>query len=133
MANQLFTIDQLKEAHAKVKSGADFPAYIQEIKSLGVSAYENYVSDGVTVFYGKDGTQVSGPAKYPAMEIMDTASIAKLQHHLLEHQQGQTDYFTFCKHAAEAGVERWKVSLADMTCTYSDKAGNDMLTEAIPS
>ena len=32
----MFTVEQIKAAHSKVKSGADFPAYIQEIKALGL-------------------------------------------------------------------------------------------------
>jgi hypothetical protein len=35
----MFTVEQIRAAHNKVKSGADFPAYIQEIKALGVSQY----------------------------------------------------------------------------------------------
>jgi uncharacterized protein YbcV (DUF1398 family) len=31
----MFTLEQIKQAHSKVKSGADFPKYIQEIKILG--------------------------------------------------------------------------------------------------
>ncbi|WP_449397691.1 hypothetical protein [Chryseobacterium wanjuense] len=30
-----FTIEQIKAEHQKVKSGADFPRYIQAIKDLG--------------------------------------------------------------------------------------------------
>lgn len=32
----MFTVEQIEEAHSKVKSGTDFPNYIQEIKNLGV-------------------------------------------------------------------------------------------------
>ena len=39
----MFTVEQIKEAHSKVKSGADFPQYIQEIKILGVTAFETWV------------------------------------------------------------------------------------------
>ena len=35
----MFTIEQITEAHSKVKSGADFPAYIQELKKIGVTHY----------------------------------------------------------------------------------------------
>lgn len=31
----MFTVEQIETAHAKVKSGADFPNYIKEIKELG--------------------------------------------------------------------------------------------------
>jgi uncharacterized protein YbcV (DUF1398 family) len=34
------------------------------------------------------------------------------------HQQGKTDFPTFCKHAAETGVEKWRVDISQMTCTY---------------
>ena len=51
---------------------------------------------------------------------------------LKEHQQGKTDYFTFCKSCAETGIEKWVVSLIDMTCIYYDKIGNKILVEQIP-
>ncbi|MBY0425047.1 MAG: DUF1398 domain-containing protein, partial [Cytophagales bacterium] len=61
----MITINKIKEAHSKVKSGADFPKYIQEIKQLGVVGYVNYVSDGHAVFSGEDGTQALWESKYP--------------------------------------------------------------------
>jgi hypothetical protein len=30
----MFTLEQIKQAHSQVKSGADFPRYIQTIKIL---------------------------------------------------------------------------------------------------
>ena len=33
----MFIIEQIKTAHSKVKSGADFTDYIQELKILGVT------------------------------------------------------------------------------------------------
>jgi hypothetical protein len=35
----MFTVEQIKASHSKVKSGADFPSYIEEIKVLGVTHY----------------------------------------------------------------------------------------------
>ncbi len=49
----MFAIEQINTAHSKVKSGADFPAYIQDLKKIGVQAYESFVSDGHTVYYGQ--------------------------------------------------------------------------------
>jgi uncharacterized protein YbcV (DUF1398 family) len=50
----MFTIEQVKAAHSKVRSGADFPAFIQDIKKLGVTYYETFVSDGHTDYYGSN-------------------------------------------------------------------------------
>lgn len=128
----MFNLEKIKERHAKVKSGADFPAYIQDLKKMGVTAYENYVSDGHTAYFGDNNFQLVAGNKYPVMEIDDIGSAEKLKHSLLIHQQGKTDYPTFCKDAANAGVEKWKVDIQQLTCTYYDKKENKLLTEKIP-
>ena len=46
----MFTLDQIKAAHSQVKSGADFPKYIQDIGKLGVLKYEHFVADGHTTY-----------------------------------------------------------------------------------
>lgn len=51
----MFTLEQIKEAHAKVRSGADFPTYVQDLIGLGVTCYQTYVSDGHTDYFGKKG------------------------------------------------------------------------------
>lgn len=128
----MFTINQIKEAHAKVKSGADFPRYVQELKTIGLVAYDHYVSDGHTRYYGTNDFQLSSDAKYPPLMVASTGSAEDLSYCLRIHQQGQTDYPTFCQQAAQAGVEKWTVHLLDMTCTYYDQAGKELLVEAIP-
>ena len=50
----MFTIKQIEEAHSKVKSGAEFPNYIQDIKEIGVVAFETWVKDSHTTYFGKD-------------------------------------------------------------------------------
>ncbi len=127
----MFTIDQIKQAHSKVKSGADFPKYIQELKLLGVEEYENFVSDGRTVYHGSNNYTVAGPAKYSEQVIADVGNKDQLQRSLSIHQAGKTTYLEFCKEASENGVKRWVVRLGEMTCTYYDTAGNIMVTEKI--
>jgi uncharacterized protein YbcV (DUF1398 family) len=51
---------------------------------------------------------------------------------LKAHQQGKTDYMTFCNDCARSGIEKWVVDLAAMTCTYFDRQGREVLTENIP-
>ncbi len=127
----MFTIGQIKAAHTKVKSGVDFPAYIQEMKSLGVTAYEHFAEDGHIKYYGTGDFKISAEPKWPTREVAEQPSAEKLKHALAIHQQGQTDYPTFCIQAAEAGVEKWIVDITEMTCTYYDLAGNQVLVEAI--
>jgi len=129
----MFTIEQIKAAHAKVKSGADFPKYIRELKDLGVSSYEHYVSDGHIDYKGPNDFSIAADAKWPEKAISTPSSNEKLEHDLKIHQLGKTDYLTFCQQAADAGVEKWTVDLVAMKCTYYDKEGKEMLSEDIPT
>lgn len=128
----MFTIAQIKAAHAKVKSGKDFPQYIQELIQLGVRSYHTYVSDGHTDYLGNGGYSiVSGPI-YGPLAIAEVSDVAVFTIRLKAHQAGNTNYLTFCDDCAKAGVYKWVVDMADMTCTYFDQAGNTMLVERVP-
>lgn len=128
----MFTIDQIKAAHAKVKSGADFPKYVQDLIQLGIKEYSNYVADGHIVYTGTDGHELTSDARYPLKEVAAQGNREQFARYLKAHQQGQTDYPAFCSHSAETGVDKWVVDMDAMSCTYYDKAGNTILTEAIP-
>lgn len=128
----MFTIQDIKDAHSKVKSGADFPQYIQDLKALSVTAYETFVADGHSDYYGSGDFTLSSPAKYDALLIADSSNAEHFTRELTAHQQGKTDYPTFCSMCAETGVEKWVVSIEAMSCTYYDKSGNLLLEEKIP-
>jgi uncharacterized protein YbcV (DUF1398 family) len=129
----MFTIEAIKAAHAKVKSGVDFPGYIQDIIKLGVTAYETYVSDSHSIFFGKDNYAIKSEAKYTPLTIADKIEPASFVKDLKEHQQGKSDYLSFCQSCAKYGIEKWVVDMAKMTCSYYDKAGNEILAELIPT
>lgn len=129
----MFTLEQIKTAHSKVKSGADFPAYIKEIKQLGVTYYETFVSDGHTDFFGLSDYKTSLTAKYDALKIAETSNAQQFKLDLVAHQQGKTNYQTFCNDCAKSGIQKWAVCTNKMTCTYYDKAGNAILVENVPT
>jgi len=128
----MFTVEQIKAAHSKVKSGADFPAYIKEIKNLGVTHYEAYVTDGHIDYHNGSKHTAKVPAKYDPLIIADTSKNEEFKAELVAHQQGKTDFLTFIKMCAVFGIEKWAICMDKMTCTYYDKAGNEILVEEIP-
>ncbi len=128
----MFTIEQIQAAHSKVKSGADFPNYIHEIKKLGVSFYEVFVEDGHANYYHANKKKISSPAKYAALPVANKADAERFELDLRAHQAGKTTYPSFCNDCARTGIEKWLVSIEEMTCTYYDKAGNEILLERIP-
>ena len=129
----MFTIENIKAAEAKIKRGADFPQFIKEIKEMGVVRNDVYVANGLSIYFDdEDNTQQASPAEYPEVVINDESSVVKLQHALKVHQDGESDYFTFCKQAADAGVEKWVIDLNNMTCTYLDTESIELVKEKIP-
>jgi uncharacterized protein YbcV (DUF1398 family) len=67
------------------------------------------------------------------LAIANKSDIEKFILLLKIHQKGETDYFTFCKHCAETGIEKWIVDLNKMTCIYYDKSNNEILVENLPA
>ncbi|WP_228445500.1 DUF1398 domain-containing protein [Chryseobacterium nakagawai] len=127
-----FTLEDIKTEHQKVKSGADFPQYIKAIKELGVSHYTTYVEDGKTEYFDPHNQSAQTAGKYDKLGVSEKVNLDHFKARLKLHQQGGTDYMTFCKDCAENGIEGWKMDLNGMTCTYFDKERRDLLIEQIP-
>lgn len=129
----MFTLEQIKQAHDEVQTGADFSNYIQDLINLGVKGYDTLVNDGRVAYYGSDDYSVSTDKKYDVIKIASTANKERFIEFLVMHQDGQTDYFTFCQQAAQSGIAKWRVDIIEMTCTYFDTAGDAIVIEKIPS
>lgn len=128
----MFTLDQIELAHNKVKSGADFPAYIKEIQIIWVRTFETWVADSHTTYFGDNDFELQSESKYKELKISDTSNPEQFKKYLTMHQRWETDYTTFCTHCAQTGVEKWVVNIKNMTCTYLDKQNNEILVENIP-
>jgi len=129
----MFTINQIKEAHSKVKSGADFPNFIKELKQIGVIGYETFVADGHTIYKGEQGFTIQTEPKYTQLEVVEISNKTQFINDLRNHQNGNTDYPTFCSDCAASGIVKWEVNLKQMTCVYFDKAVTEILAEKIPT
>ncbi|MFN8576828.1 MAG: DUF1398 family protein [Candidatus Sericytochromatia bacterium] len=128
----MFTEEQIKLKHSKVKSGADFPNYIKDLKHLGVISYEILVNDGRTIYFGEDNYSISSQVQYNELSISEDCNLVQFRECLKEHQQGKTNYQTFCEDCAKSGIKKWVVLLKEMKCTYYDKKDNEILVEKIP-
>ena len=127
----MFSIAQIKKAHSKVKSGADFPAYIQDLIALGVKGYDTFVSDGRIEYLGTNNFRVVATETYANITIAPVAHKERFIEFLVMHQDGQTDYLTFCHHAGQCGIAQWRVDITAMTCTYFDQLGAAIIIEKI--
>ncbi len=129
----MFTIRQIRQAHSKVNSGADFPQYMQDIIALGVTSFETFVCDNHTNYYGNNNYKISSEGFAEILVVVDNSNTDQFKIDLKLHQAGNTNYITFLNDCANSGVEKWIVVMDTMTCSYYDKAGNEMLVELIPN
>jgi uncharacterized protein YbcV (DUF1398 family) len=128
----MFTIDDIKAAHSKVKTGADFPAYVQDLIQLGVCEYKTFVNDGHTEFTGQNDFTIQSPAVSNILQIALHGDKETFLKDLRAHQAGKTDYPAFRSDCAKSGVEKWVVDMSKMTCVYFDRSNQIMLVEKIP-
>jgi len=130
--NRMFSLHQIKQASARVQSGADFPEFVQDLVKIGVTEYVTFVRDGHTVYFGEEDFSIQSEEIYDPILVTSETNKEKFMDYLKDHQQGLTDYRAFCKKAAEVGVDRWDVDMNEMTCTYYNKLGEKVLVETIP-
>ena len=90
------------------------------------------ISDGHIDYNGANDYKTSSVSSYDALTIATTSNIEQFKTDLKAHQQGKTDYPTFCSDCAKSGIEKWVVCMDKMTCTYYDLAGTELLVEQIP-
>ncbi len=128
----MFTLDQIKTAHAKTKSGADFPEYIRDLKELGVIRFQTFVTDCHSVYFGRDGFQIQSWSQYESIEINTVLDGERFKKWLKDNQEWRNNFFEFCIICAESGIKSWIMGLENMTCIYYDAHHNSVLTENIP-
>jgi uncharacterized protein YbcV (DUF1398 family) len=91
------------------------------------------VNDRHTEYKGENNFSIQSEGSLPYLNIQKKIEAEIFINNLKIHQQGQTDFFTFCQHCAESGIEKWNVDLVEMTCIYFDRNGNQVLIEKVPS
>jgi hypothetical protein len=59
----MFTIEQIKDLHARLSTARTLPEYVQALKALGVERYDSYLADGHSEHFGQGGHKVVSPAR----------------------------------------------------------------------
>jgi uncharacterized protein YbcV (DUF1398 family) len=128
----MFTAEQIRLAHSKTRSGADFPSYIRDIKGLGVTFYETFLTDGHSVYHGRNNFELTTPPGFETVSIPGESNKEQLKADIADHQQGKSGYAEFIRQSTRNGVAKWAICMDAMTCTYYDRSGNKLLVEQIP-
>ncbi|SNS97494.1 Uncharacterized conserved protein YbcV, DUF1398 family [Asanoa hainanensis] len=124
----MFTLEQIADIHHRLGSKDSLPRYLRALRDVGVARYDSFVSDGHSVYYGADGQELVGP---PFHETFAVAEVADQEWFLGYLKEGGAGYVEMSRALADHGVERWSFDTEQLTITYRDKAGNELLTERV--
>jgi uncharacterized protein YbcV (DUF1398 family) len=126
-----FSLEAIKEAHSKF-TGVDFPKLVQEFKHMGMLTNTYNIQSGLVTYEHKNGELIEVQTTAVDVLINTTSSTAISQDVLKRHQAGETDFITFCREIAGAGVYKWVSDMEYMTCSYYDLNDNVVIVEEIP-
>lgn len=126
-----FSLEKIQEAHGKF-TGVDFPKLIQAFKNMGMLTNTYNLQSGQVTYTHTKGEKIHVQANAVDLAINPTSSTEGAKDVLKRHQAGETDFVTFCREIAGAGVYKWVSNMDEMTCSYYDLNENIVIDEAIP-
>ncbi|MFZ0814629.1 MAG: DUF1398 family protein [Candidatus Sulfotelmatobacter sp.] len=126
----MFTIEQIDNLHARLGSAKMFTEYVLALQALGVERYDSYLADGHSEYFGHGHTVVSPPV-HEVLPVAETSQRETFLEHLRRHERRETSYLEMSSGLAQSGIEKWTVDTVQMTMTFYDKAGSEMLVEQI--
>ncbi|HTD02261.1 DUF1398 family protein [Undibacterium sp.] len=126
-----FTLREIENAHAGVTSEI-VGQYLKDLYSLGVVSYTTYISDGHSEYFDENGDKLASEAIHDSYEISHEANDVAARRAIELHGCKVTDYLSFSKQLAEAGVCKWAMNPIAMTCTFYSMSSDQMSIDNIP-
>src|SRR5881227_522354 len=101
----MFTIEQIKDLHARLGSADTLAEYLRALKALGVERYDSYLFDGHSEYFGH-GQRVVSPPEHEVLAIAESGQREAFLEHLRRHEQRETTYFEMSIGLAQSGIEK---------------------------
>ncbi len=127
----MFTLEQIDAIHDRLGRQHTLVQYLRALNAIGVERSDSFIVDGHSEHFGRGGEKVVTPPAHEVLTIAGTSSRDGLVEALALHGQGKTSYVEMSKGLAESGVEKWSFDTNALTIAYYDKAGNELLVEAV--
>ncbi len=125
----MFTIEEIENLHLASEKGMDFIEFLNKLKEMNVEYYDFYVSDGRYKYTHIDGDSIETKPLYEKKEISTVSNVGMLKQSVKVHQNGDTDFLTFCRQASESGVMIWRVEITNLRVTYLGHDFGELLVE----
>ncbi|EFB45439.1 hypothetical protein SARG_00484 [Staphylococcus aureus subsp. aureus C101] len=126
-----FKLSAIQQAHQQF-TGVDFPKLFKAFKDMGMTYNIVNIQDGTATYVHQSEDDIVTSSVKSNHPVVPSSNQSIVQDVLTRHQQGQTDFETFCDEMAQAGIYKWHIDIQAGTCTYIDLQEQAIISELIP-
>ncbi|HCY7534341.1 TPA: DUF1398 family protein [Staphylococcus aureus] len=126
-----FKLSAIQQAHHQF-TGVDFPKLFKAFKDMGMTYNIVNIQDGTATYVHQSEDDIVTSSVKSNHPVAPSSNQSIVQDVLTRHQQGQTDFETFCDEMAQAGIYKWHIDIQAGTCTYIDLQEQAIISELIP-
>lgn len=116
----------------KKSEGQAYPYLVKNLKAVGVDHYEVKVATHNRTFTNINGDTLIVAGEFPEIDPAETFQLDAVKAALKRSQEGLTDYPTFLKEIAAAGIHTYLADLAGMKIIYQGPNSEYEYEESIP-
>ncbi|HEI7964567.1 TPA: DUF1398 family protein [Staphylococcus aureus] len=126
-----FKLSAIQQAHQQF-TGVDFPKLFKAFKDMRMTYNIVNIQDGTATYVHQSEDDIVTSSVKSNHPVAPSSNQSIVQDVLTRHQQGQTDFETFCDEMAQAGIYKWHIDIQAGTCTYIDLQEQAIISELIP-
>ncbi|HCY2932577.1 TPA: DUF1398 family protein [Staphylococcus aureus] len=126
-----FKLSAIQQAHQQF-TGVDFSKLFKAFKDMGMTYNIVNIQDGTATYVHQSEDDIVTSSVKSNHPVAPSSNQSIVQDVLTRHQQGQTDFETFCDEMAQAGIYKWHIDIQAGTCTYIDLQEQAIISELIP-
>lgn len=126
-----FKLSAIQQAHQQF-TGVDFPKLFKAFKDMGMTYNIVNIQDGTATYVHQSEDDIVTSSVKSNHPVAPSSNQSIVQDVLTRHQQGQTDFETFCDEMAQADIYKWHIDIQAGTCTYIDLQEQAIISELIP-
>ncbi|HEA6672345.1 TPA: DUF1398 family protein [Staphylococcus aureus] len=126
-----FKLSAIQQAHQQF-TGVDFPKLFKAFKDMGMTYNIVNIQDDTATYVHQSEDDIVTSSVKSNHPVAPSSNQSIVQDVLTRHQQGQTDFETFCDEMAQAGIYKWHIDIQAGTCTYIDLQEQAIISELIP-
>ena len=124
--------EELIASIERKSEGQPYPYLVKNLKAVGIENYVVKVGNHKCTYTNQNGTTLIITTDLPEIEPAETFELEAVKAAIKRTQEGLTDYPTFLKEIAAAGIHTYVADLTGMKVIYQGPNSEYEYEESIP-